>query len=61
MKNNTAATDDIIVMIDIEGVEYDILDQMFVDGTINRVQILINEWHDRFMPEKNPFIFNTKN
>ena len=48
LKNNTAATDDIMVKIDIEGVEYDILYKMFV----NRVKILIIEWHDRFMPGK---------
>ena len=42
-------------MIDKEGAEYDILDKMCADGTLNRVQILINEWHDRFMPEKKNF------
>ncbi len=52
LKNNTAATDDIMVKMDIEGAEYDILDKMFVDGTINRVKIIIIEWHDRFMPGK---------
>ena len=43
LKNNTAATDDIMVKMDIEGAEYDIIDKMFVDGTINRVQIIIIE------------------
>jgi len=52
LMNNTASTDDIIIKMDIEGAEYDILDKMFVDGTINRVNIIIIEWHDRFMPGK---------
>ena len=52
LKNNTAATDDIMVKMDIEGAEYDIIDKMFVDRTINRVQIIIIEWHDWFMPGK---------
>jgi hypothetical protein len=38
--------------MDIEGAEYDILDKMFIDGTINRVKTIIIEWHDRFMPGK---------
>ena len=52
LKNNTDATYDITVKIDIEGAEYDILGKMFVDGTINRVKLLIIEFHDGFMPGK---------
>ena len=52
LKNKTAATDDIIVKMDIEGAKCDIRDKMCVDVTINRVKIIIIEWHDRFMPGK---------
>ena len=52
LKNNTATTDDIMVNIDIQFAEYDILDKIFVDGSVNRVKILIIEWHDRLKPGK---------
>lgn len=39
----------IICSMDIEGAEYQVLDKMIEDGTINRISILDIEFHHRFM------------
>lgn len=41
--------DHVYVKMDIEGAEFEIIDKMLNDGSINLVDILAIEWHGRFM------------
>ncbi len=43
--NNTEPRDYVIVKLDVEGAEYDILEKMFRDRSIERVAHLFVEWH----------------
>ena len=42
---NTRPSDYLILKLDVEGAEYDILEKMFLDHTIERVAHLFVEWH----------------
>jgi FkbM family methyltransferase len=45
---------EVIVKMDIEGAEYSILRQMLADGSIDLVDTLHVEFHDRLMPSESP-------
>lgn len=38
------------VKLDIEGSEYDVIDDLFNTEAINRINELYIEWHDHFFP-----------
>lgn len=40
--------DNVIVKMDIEGAEYDVLEKMIADRTLNKISLLAPEWHSRF-------------
>ena len=42
---NTTRSDYVILKLDVEGAEYDILEKMLVDHSIDRVSHLFIEWH----------------
>jgi FkbM family methyltransferase len=42
---NTSPSDYLILKLDVEGAEYDILEKMFRDGSIERLAHLFVEWH----------------
>lgn len=42
---NTSPSDYVILKLDVEGAEYDILEKMFRDRSIDRVAHLFIEWH----------------
>ena len=42
---NTKPSDYVILKLDVEGAEYDILEKMFCDHSIDRVAHLFVEWH----------------
>ncbi len=42
----------IICSMDIEGSEYKVLNKMLQDGTIEKINVLDIEFHDRFMPDQ---------
>ncbi len=52
IQNNFAPEDFIVIKMDIEGSEYQVLDKMIADGTINYVNYLFVEWHSRFFDNK---------
>lgn len=45
MLNNFTADDYIVLKLDVEGVEYEVLQQMFNDGSFDLVDKLYIEWH----------------
>ena len=45
LKNNFAINDYILVSFDIEGSEYDVLNKMFLDNTLQYIDSLIVEFH----------------
>jgi FkbM family methyltransferase len=45
IKNNIDITDYVVLKMDIEGAEYDVLDRMVDQGTIDYVDRLYIEWH----------------
>ncbi len=55
LKHNFSVNDFVIVSLDIEAAEYEILDQMFKDGTIKYVDRLYIELHAG-IPEYNKFL-----
>jgi FkbM family methyltransferase len=48
IKDNFNKEDNIIIKMDIEGSEYDTLEKMIVDGTIEYINHISVEWHSRF-------------
>jgi FkbM family methyltransferase len=42
---NTRPSDYVILKLDVEGAEYDILEKMIRDGSLDRVRHLFIEWH----------------
>lgn len=53
IKNNFNDTDHIIIKMDIEGAEYDILQKMINDNTINYIDELFVEFHASYFTNKN--------
>jgi FkbM family methyltransferase len=49
---NFSKDDNIIVKMDIEGSEYDVLEKMIVDGSIEYLNHISVEWHSRFFKNK---------
>lgn len=45
---NFSKDDNIVIKMDIEGSEYDVLEKMILDGSIEYVNHLSVEWHARF-------------
>ena len=52
IQENFSKEDNIIIKMDIEGSEYDVLEKMIEDGTIEFVNHLAVEWHARFFTNK---------
>jgi FkbM family methyltransferase len=50
--DNFTKEDNIIVKMDIEGSEYDVLEKMIADGTIEYLNHISVEWHSRFFSNK---------
>ncbi len=50
IKEKFTKEDEIILKIDIEGKEYDVLEQMIEDKTINLIDTLFCEWHQHKIP-----------
>jgi FkbM family methyltransferase len=48
IQKNFDKNDFIIIKLDIEGAEYDLLEKMIIDNTINYVDEFYIEWHSRF-------------
>jgi FkbM family methyltransferase len=48
IKSNFNKEDNIIVKMDIEGSEYDVLERMIAEGTLEYVNNISVEWHSRF-------------
>jgi len=46
-------TDYIILKLDIEGAEYDVLEKMIVDGSLEYINKLFIEWHNHKLIDKN--------
>ena len=45
LKENVNNNEEVYLKLDIEGAEYEVLDKMFTDGTINLIKELFIEWH----------------
>ena len=45
LKENIRPGDEVYLKMDIEGAEYEVLEKMFSDGTINIIKELYVEWH----------------
>lgn len=45
LADNTRPSDYVILKLDVEGAEYDILEKMLRDGTLDRLAYLFVEWH----------------
>lgn len=52
IKDNFSKEDFIIVKLDIEGAEYEVLDKMINDGTIDYVKYFFIEWHNHMLNKK---------
>lgn len=52
ISENFSKDDNIIVKMDIEGSEYDVLEKMVADGTIEYINHMSVEWHARFFTNK---------
>jgi FkbM family methyltransferase len=50
--DNFTKEDNIIVKMDIEGSEYDVLEKMIADGTIEYLNHISVEWHSKFFSNK---------
>jgi FkbM family methyltransferase len=48
IQENFTKEDNIIIKMDIEGSEYDVLEKMVADGTLEYVNHISVEWHSRF-------------
>lgn len=47
--------DYVVIKFDIEGAEYDVLDKMIKDGSLDLVDQIFIEWHARFFPNKEEY------
>lgn len=60
IKNNFNQNDKIIIKMDIEGAEYDVLEEMIKDKTIDWVDYIAIEWHSRFFINKEEILDREK-
>lgn len=56
MKENFSSNDTIVIKMDIEGSEYDVLEQMIEEKTIDWVDHIFIEWHSRFFTNKSDIV-----
>ncbi len=49
---NVSEEDHVVVKLDIEGAEYEVLDKLIKDNTINLINVLYVEWHNHLRVEK---------
>lgn len=61
LKENFSKEDNIIVKMDIEGSEYDVLEKMIADGTMEYINHISVEWHSRFFKNKEEIEIREKN
>jgi FkbM family methyltransferase len=52
ISDNFSKDDEIVVKMDIEGSEFDVLEKMILDGTIEYINHISVEWHARFFTNK---------
>lgn len=52
VRENFCSSDKLIIKMDIEGSEYDVLDQMIEEKTIEWIDHISVEWHSRFFMNK---------
>lgn len=52
IRESFSKDDNIIVKMDIEGSEYDVLEKMVADGTIEYINHMSVEWHARFFRDE---------
>lgn len=50
--DNFSKEDHLVVKLDIEGAEYEVLDKMILDGSLDYVDTLIVEWHNHLLEKK---------
>ena len=53
--SNCCSDDYVVLKLDVEGVEYDVLDKMIKDESIQLIDQLFIEWHARFFPNKEEY------
>ena len=51
IKNNFSKEDFIILKLDIEGSEFDVLQKMITDETLEYIKKIYVEWHEQFFHE----------
>lgn len=56
IKTNFNPEDNIIIKMDIEGAEYDTLEKMIADKTLDYVNNISIEWHSRFFTNKDEIL-----
>ena len=49
IKNNFSQSDFIVLKLDVEGSEYPILEKMIINGTIDYINDIYVEWHQRLL------------
>jgi FkbM family methyltransferase len=54
IKNTFTKDDNIILKMDIEGSEYEVMDQMIADDTLSYIKVLNIEWHPHLRKTLNP-------
>jgi sacsin len=52
VKTNLSEQDLIVMKLDIEGAEYNVLEKMINDGSIDYINTLFVEWHDYQLKDK---------
>ena len=52
IRTNFKPDDNIVIKMDIEGAEYDTLEKMIVDKTIDYINYISVEWHSRFFTNR---------
>jgi len=52
IRNNFQPKDYVIIKFDIEGAEYDVLEKIIQDGTLEYIDEIYIEWHSRFFNNK---------
>lgn len=52
VRENFSKEDQIIVKLDIEGAEYEVLDKMINEGTVDYVNAFFVEWHNHMLDKK---------